>query len=245
MGEAMPGVFISFEGVDGVGKTTQVNRLRAYALAQGLEPLITREPGGTPVGLAIRELVLHGIAAFPSFAVAGGSDVADDHDDLSPRTEALLYAADRAQHVAQVIRPALKRGQLVVSDRYVDSSLAYQAGGRELTIEDIRGLSEWATGGLMPQRTYLLDMDPEQSHARLHHQLDRLEVAGDDFQERTRQEFLRLAEVEAERYMVLDATQSPDEVWELIQEDFDALIARQRAQDASQEPVEGTEGRRL
>lgn len=221
----MTGLFISFEGVDGVGKTTQVNRLRSYALERGLQPLLTREPGGTPVGLAIRELVLHGIAAFPSFAVAGGSDVVEDGDDLGRRTEALLYAADRAQHVSQVIRPALERGQLVVSDRYVDSSLAYQAGGRELTVDDIRALSAWATGDLMPRRTYLLDMDPVLSHARLRHQPDRLEVEGNDFQRRTRDEFLKLAEAEPDRFVVLDAGQSPDDIWQSIQRDFDALTA--------------------
>jgi dTMP kinase len=224
VGEGMAGLFISFEGVDGVGKTTQVNRLHAYALSRGLQPLLTREPGGTPVGLAIRELVLHGIAAFPAFAVAGGSDVVDEHEDLSARTEALLYAADRAQHVSQVIRPALERGQLVVSDRYVDSSLAYQAGGRELTSEDVRGLSAWATGGLMPRRTYLLDMDPALSHERLHHQLDRLEVEGDAFQQRTREEFLYLAEKEPDRFMVLDASQTVEEVWQSIERDVDSLL---------------------
>ncbi|MCH4160065.1 MAG: dTMP kinase [Bifidobacterium sp.] len=231
----MAGLFISFEGVDGVGKTTQVNRLRAYALSQGQHPLLTREPGGTPVGLAIRELVLHGIAAFPSFAVAGGSDVVDESEDLSPRTEALLYAADRAQHVSQMIRPALERDELVISDRYVDSSLAYQAGGRELTIDDVRALSAWATGGLMPRRTYLLDMDPALSHARLQHQLDRLEVEGDAFQQRTRQEFLKLAEAEPERFLVLDASQTVDDVWQTIQHDFDKLLQELRSREHAEE----------
>ena len=231
----MTGLFISFEGVDGVGKTTQVNRLHNYALERGLQPLVTREPGGTPVGLAIRELVLHGIAAFPSFAVTGGSDVVEEGDDLGPRTEALLYAADRAQHVSQVIRPALQRGQLVVSDRYVDSSLAYQAGGRELTVDDVRGLSTWATHGLMPRRTYLLDMDPELSHARLRHQLDRLEVEGDDFQRRTHDEFLKLAEAEPERFVVLDASQSPDDIWQRIRRDFDALTAESGISGSSEQ----------
>ena len=113
----MQGIFISFEGVDGVGKTTQVERLRAYVEAQGRECVVTREPGGTVLGVAVRKLLLGGVE---------GSDA-----DIAPRAEALLFAADRAQHVAEVIRPALERGAVVITDRYLDSSLAYQAGGRE------------------------------------------------------------------------------------------------------------------
>ena len=129
----MQGIFISFEGVD--GKTTQVERLRAYVEAQGRECVVTREPGGTVLGVAIRELLLGGVE---------GSDA-----DIAPRAEALLFAADRAQHVAEVIRPALERGAVVITDRYLDSSLAYQAGGRELTAGEIRDLSMWATCELL------------------------------------------------------------------------------------------------
>ena len=129
------GLFISFEGVDGAGKTTQVQQAHNYLQGRGLRSLVTREPGGTPVGLTIRELVLHGLAAFPSVAVTGGTDVVDASDDLAPRTEALLYAADRAEHVAQVVRPALERGDIVLCDRYLDSSVAYQAGGRDLSVD--------------------------------------------------------------------------------------------------------------
>ena len=127
----MSGLFVSFEGVDGVGKTTQVERLHAYLEAQGRTVVVTREPGGTALGKAIRQLLLHG--------VDGGAV------DIAPRAEALLFAADRAQHVAETIRPALERGEVVITDRYLDSSLAYQAGGRELTPEEIRSLSMWAT----------------------------------------------------------------------------------------------------
>ena len=139
-----PGYFISFEGVDGVGKSTQVRRLERYLGSAGYDVLVTREPGGTAIGEQIRSILLHG-------------------EDESPRTEALLYAASRAQHVAQKIRPALDAGCMVISDRYIDSSLAYQAGGRKLALEDVRSVNAWATGDLWPVRTYLLDMSFEDS----------------------------------------------------------------------------------
>ncbi|MDF7665785.1 dTMP kinase [Bifidobacterium sp. ESL0745] len=202
----MSGVFISFEGVDGVGKTTQVERLKNYIEEMGREVAVTREPGGTKLGLALRQLLLHG-------------------GDIAPRTEALLFAADRAQHVAEVIRPALARGAVVISDRYIDSSLAYQAGGRELTQDDVRKLSLWATNNLLPERTYLLDMDPTVSHGRLEHSEDRMESAGDGFQERTRQAFLDLAAKEKSRFKVIDASKPVDEVWNQIRADADDLLA--------------------
>ena len=218
------GLFISFEGVDGAGKTTQVQQAHNYLQERGLRSLVTREPGGTPVGLTIRELVLHGLAAFPSVAVTGGTDVVDSSDDLAPRTEALLYAADRAEHVAQVVRPALERGDIVLCDRYLDSSVAYQAGGRDLSADVIRRLSLWASQGLMPKRTYLLDADPSQSKSRLDHEPDRLESAGDDFQQHVRQAFLQLAQREPDRFLVIDATQSIEQVWQIIQDDLDKLV---------------------
>ena len=218
------GLFISFEGVDGAGKTTQVQQAHNYLQERGLRSLVTREPGGTPVGLTIRELVLHGLAAFPSVAVTGGTDVVDSSDDLAPRTEALLYAADRAEHVAQVVRPALERGDIVLCDRYLDSSVAYQAGGRDLSADVIRRLSLWASQGLLPKRTYLLDADPSQSKSRLNHEPDRLESAGDDFQQHVRQAFLQLAHNEPDRFLVIDATQPIDQVWQIIQDDLDKLV---------------------
>ena len=218
------GLFISFEGVDGAGKTTQVQRAHNYLQECGLRSQVTREPGGTPVGLTIRELVLHGLAAFPSVAVTGGTDVVDASDDLAPRTEALLYAADRAEHVAQVVRPALERGDIVLCDRYLDSSVAYQAGGRDLSADVIRRLSLWASQGLLPKRTYLLDADPSQSKSRLNHEPDRLESAGDDFQQHVRQAFLQLAHNEPDRFLVIDATQPIDQVWQIIQDDLDKLV---------------------
>ena len=183
----MNGLFVSFEGVDGVGKTTQVERLRAYLEAQGRTVVVTREPGGTALGKAIRQLLLHG--------VDGGAV------DIAPRAEALLFAADRAQHVAETIRPALERGEVVITDRYLDSSLAYQAGGRELTPEEIRSLSMWATNNLLPDRTYLLDMDPALSH----------------------QAFLDLAAAEPNRFRVIDASQSIEAVWAAIESDIKEL----------------------
>ncbi|KAB8288361.1 thymidylate kinase [Bifidobacterium ramosum] len=207
----MTGLFISFEGVDGVGKTTQVERLRAYLEAQGRTVVVTREPGGTALGQSIRHMLLHGV---------DGAAV-----DIAPRAEALLFAADRAQHVAETIRPALERGAVVITDRYLDSSLAYQSGGRELTAADIRSLSMWAINNLLPVRTYLLDMDPALSHARLQHDEDRMESAGNDFQTRTRQAFLDLAAAEPDRFRVIDAAQPVDGVWSTIREDIDALLA--------------------
>ncbi len=138
-----PGLFISFEGGDGAGKTTQSRALAEWIVAHtGREVVTTREPGGTELGRTLRQLVLHG-----------------EHVDA--RTEALLYATDRAHHVSSLIRPALDRGAVVLTDRYLDSSLAYQAGGRELSVEDVRWLQMWAVDGLIPDMTFLLDLDHE------------------------------------------------------------------------------------
>ena len=229
----MTGLFISFEGVDGVGKTTQVERLRDYLEAAGREVVVTREPGGTALGGSLRQLLLR----------EPGDAAEADGADIAPRAEALIFAADRAQHVAEVVRPALERGAVVITDRYLDSSLAYQAGGRELTADDVRGLSMWATGGLMPVRTYLLDMDPTAAHRRLQHDADRMESAGDEFQQRTRQAFLDLAGHEPGRFRVIDAAWPIEAVWEHIKADVDAVLAdaaadeRAAAQAAAQAAV--------
>lgn len=201
------GVFISFEGVDGAGKTTQVERLAQFWQERGREVVVTREPGGTSLGKRIRELLL-----------------ADPNETITPRAEALLFAADRAQHVEQIIRPALERGAIVITDRYLDSSLAYQSGGRELTADDVKHLSMWATNSLLPRRTYLLDIDPHVSHARLTHEEDRMESAGENFQQRTRRAFLQLAEADPERFLVIDATQTADAIGELICADSANLV---------------------
>ncbi|MCR1995333.1 dTMP kinase [Bifidobacterium animalis] len=202
------GLFISFEGVDGAGKTTQVNLLADYLRTLGREVVVTREPGGTALGTQIRAMLL----------------TANPDEEISSRTEALLFAADRAQHVSEVIRPALERGAIVITDRYLDSSLAYQSGGRELTADDIRTLSMWATNNLLPARTYLLDIDPRASHTRLEHAEDRMESAGDDFQQRTRTAFLELAAAQPQRFRVIDAQQSVEKIAGLICDDVANLL---------------------
>lgn len=185
---APAGLFVSFEGGDGAGKSTQQALLTAW-LEESFdrEVVRTREPGGTDLGRTLRQLVLHG-----------------EHVDA--RTEALLYATDRAHHVASLIRPALARGAVVITDRYLDSSLAYQAGGRELGMAELRDLQMWAVGGLIPRMTFLLDLDPALLPERLTGSPDRLESAGAEFHRRTRAAFLELAAVEPERWRVLNAS---------------------------------------
>lgn len=214
---AYAGIFVTFEGIDGVGKTTQARRLKRYAESLGRESFLTLEPGGTALGAKIRTLLLSN---------------AQDAARVLPRAEALLYAADRAEHVFEVVRPALERGAVVISDRYIDSSLAYQSGGRELGAEEIRDLSLWATGGLWPERTYLLDMPVGAAQERLveerHSVPDRLESEPDSFQNRTRKAFRALAEKDrqsgSDRFRVIDASGSEEQVWEQIRQDFDRLV---------------------
>ncbi len=188
-----PGFFIAVEGGDGSGKTTQIQLLDEHLRARGIGPVVlTREPGGTDAGRAIREVVL------------GGSGVA-------PRSEALLFAADRAHHVASLIGPALERGETVITDRYIDSSLGYQSAGRELSTEDIAGLSRWATEGLVPHLTLVLDIDPETAAQRTaargeENHLDREDLA---FRRRVQEAFLVLASREPSRYAVIDANREP------------------------------------
>lgn len=182
------GLFVAFEGGDGAGKSTQSRLLGRALQALGREVVLTREPGGTPLGAAIREVLLHG-------------------DHVAPRAEALLFAADRAHHVATLIRPALERGAVVLTDRYMDSSIAYQGVARALRHEDVRHLSVWGTEGLQPDLTVLLDVTPEQGRARRGGVHDRLEREEDAFHEAVRQGYLHLAEQDPGRYLVLDATE--------------------------------------
>ncbi|MFT8394825.1 dTMP kinase [Propionibacterium sp.] len=185
-----PGWFVVFEGGDGVGKSTQV-RLLARTLTQaGVDHVLTCEPGGSALGGALRALLLD-----PS-----GYSVA-------PRAEALMYAADKAQHLHEVVLPALRRGAVVICDRYLDSMIAYQGAGRTLELSEVRRLGKWATGGLRPDLTVLLDMDPDRAVGQKSGK-DRLELAGADFHRRARQGFLDLAAEHPEAYLVLKARTS-------------------------------------
>jgi dTMP kinase len=191
---AYPGLFVVFEGGEGAGKSTQVQQLAAALAESGCEVVVTREPGATDAGTRIRALLL------------------DPSTRLSPRAEALLYAADRAHHVAEVVRPALARGAVVISDRYVDSSLAYQGAGRELDADEVAELSRWATDGLRPALTVLLDVDPAVGLARATGSPDRIEQESLAFHQAVRQGFLDLAAAEPHRYLVLSAKQPPEKV---------------------------------
>ena len=199
-----PGWFICFEGGDGAGKTTQVRLLTEALERRGLQVLVTREPGGTPLGAQIRNLVLHG-------------------DHVAPRAEALLFAADKAHHVAELIRPALDEGRVVITDRYTDSSIAYQGAGRDLGAGEIRRLQHWAVGGLFPDLTIILDVTPEVGRARRGDVHDRLESEADDFHAAVRQGFLDLAARDPERYLVVDAGLPPAQIAARVLERLDAL----------------------
>jgi len=190
-------VFVTFEGLDGSGKTTQVDRLRARLEAEGREVVATREPGGTPLGEGIRELVLHG-------------------HEMSPWAEALLFASARAEHVEEVIRPALERGADVLCDRYVDSSLAYQGIARGLGLERVLEVNLDAVGGLMPDRTFVLALDSETASGRVGESPDRIEREEPGFRARVEAAFLELAERFPERIVVLDASLPADKLAERI-----------------------------
>jgi len=182
-----PGYFIAIEGGDGAGKSTQMARLAAWLReVTGREVVATREPGGTELGQTLRNAVMHG-------------------EHVDPRTEALLYATDRAHHVASVVRPALERGAIVISDRYLDSSIAYQGHGRELGAEEVERLSLWATDGLLPDLTVLLDLAPDAARARMTGELDRIEQADPEFFERTRDAYLERVDLDPGRYVVVSA----------------------------------------
>jgi dTMP kinase len=197
----MAGLFISFEGIDGVGKSTQADLLETWLQAQGKTVVRTLEPGGTEVGIEIRKILLH------------------HRGDLAPRAEAALFAADRAHHVASKIRPALDRGDIVITDRYFDSSVAYQGAGRELSQTEVRDLSLWAVGGLLPDLTVLLDLPADVARNRRNGsgtEPDRLESEKLEFFERARQAYLDLAKAEPERFLVIDASASVDVMQEQI-----------------------------
>jgi dTMP kinase len=203
------GLFITFEGGDGTGKSTQVRLLTEWLAEQGRAVVSTREPGGTEVGTALRDIVLH------------------HRGEVDPRAEALLYAADRAQHIGTLVRPALERGDVVVQDRYIDSSVAYQGAGRVLDAAEIKRISLWATGDLVPDLTVLLDLPGDVARARLAKEqktFDRLENEHDDFHERVRAGFLQLAADEPNRFLVVDATQEIDQIAHVIRDRVGALL---------------------
>jgi len=190
------GTFVSFEGGDGSGKSTQLDLLADWLRANGHEVVVTREPGGTPLGTKLRNIVLD----------------AHNADVISPRAEALIYAADRADHVERVIRPALERGAVVITDRYVDSSLAYQGAGRALSAREVELLSHWATQGLMPDVTVLMDLDPLEAARRRKTPADRLELESVDFHRRVRNRYLELSTAEPERFIVINALESIEQI---------------------------------
>ncbi|MBW3084886.1 Thymidylate kinase [Austwickia sp. TVS 96-490-7B] len=197
------GVLIAFEGGDGAGKSTQIARLTRWLAAHGREFVVTREPGGTELGERVREVLLHGGA-------------------VSARAEALLFAADRAHHVDTVIRPALEAGQDVITDRFMDSSIAYQGAGRALGADEVKDLSLWATGGLLPDLTVLLDVAVDVGAARRTGHPDRLEAEVGGFHERVRAHFLALAQAEPARYLVVDASLPSAQIGQVI---ADRLVA--------------------
>lgn len=204
------GLWITLEGGDGSGKTTQAALLEEWLRGQGRTVVRTREPGGSEVGVLVRDIVLH------------------HRGEIAPRAEALLYAADRAHHVASVVRPALDRGDVVIQDRYLDSSVAYQGAGRVLDAGEVRALSLWATEGALPDLTVLLDLDPAAARRRLDaadKPFDRLEAERAEFHERVRDAYLALAAAEPERFLVLDAALPVDELAAAVRARVAAALA--------------------
>jgi dTMP kinase len=197
-GQTTQGIFIAFEGGEGTGKSTQSKLLAQWLEQEGETVLLSREPGGTELGKDLRKILL-----------------GHETGDISPRAEALLYAADRAHHVYSVIRPALDRGEVVISDRYFDSSAAYQGAGRVLNPTEVARISRWATESLYPTLTILIDLPAEIGLGRLQSR-DRLEAESNDFHERVRQEYLQIAMMDPERYFVVDGIQSVEEIYNQI-----------------------------
>ncbi|MEL0149282.1 MAG: dTMP kinase [Pontimonas sp.] len=197
----MTGLFITFEGGDGSGKTTQINLLASWLESEGHTVVITREPGGTDLGTELRNIILH------------------REGFIAPRAEALLYAADRSHHIHTLVRPALKRGEIVVQDRYLDSSVAYQGAGRVLDPTEVRDISLWATENLMPDLTVVLDVPAsvaKERQAAGERQYDRLEAEAEDFHTRVRESYLALATEEPERFLVIDGESSIEEIHQAI-----------------------------
>ncbi|PZG91190.1 dTMP kinase, partial [Streptomyces sp. NTH33] len=215
---AASGFFIALEGGDGAGKSTQAEALADWIRSKGHEVVLTREPGATPVGKRLRSILL---------------DVSSQ--GLSHRAEALLYAADRAEHVDTVVRPALERGAVVITDRYIDSSVAYQGAGRDLSPTEIARISRWATDGLVPHLTVLLDVSPETARERFTEAPDRLESEPAEFHARVRSGFLTLAAADPGRYLVVDAGQEPEAVTTVVRHRLDQMLPLSEAELKAQE----------
>ena len=211
-GMSIEGVFISFEGGEGSGKSTQTKLLKEWLEKNGETVLLTREPGGTPLGNQLREILLDNKTGL-----------------ISPRAEALMYAADRANHVFAKIRPALDKGEIVITDRYFDSSVAYQGAGRVLLPAEVARISRWATESLTPTLTIIMDLPAEIGLARLD-STDRLESEPLAFHERVRQEYLNLANTDPERFMIVDASLSIEQIHEIIIERVSSLKGLKRNQ---------------
>lgn len=203
----MQGLFITFEGLDGCGKTTQIARVKDFLTALGQNVVLTRNPGGTDFGLKLREILLH----YPG--------------KLCDESELLLFIADRAQHMDEVVFPALDSGSVVLCDRHLDSTVAYQGYGRGLDIDFIHQLNNKAIRGRKPDITFLLDGDPQVLSARVDKRgkADRLEGEALTFREKTREGFLKLAKNESDRFIVLDATRTPDEIFDDIKSRLEAV----------------------
>ncbi|MCF6522589.1 dTMP kinase [Streptomyces sp. JJ36] len=217
-GPAETGFFLVVEGGDGAGKSTQVEALAEWIRGKGHEVVVTREPGATPIGKRLRSILL-------DVSSAG----------LSGRAEALLYAADRAEHVDTVVRPALARGAVVISDRYIDSSVAYQGAGRELSPTEVARISRWATDGLVPHLTVLLDISPETARERFTEAPDRLESESAEFHQRVRSGFLSLAAADPARYLVVDAGQEPEAVTTVVRHRLDQVLPLSEAEITARE----------
>jgi len=203
------GLFITLEGGDGSGKTTQFRLLAEWLTDAGHTVVESREPGGTELGIELREIILH------------------RRGYIAPRAEALLYAADRAHNIATKVRPALERGEVVIQDRYIDSSVAYQGAGRVLDAAEVRDVSVWATENLVPDVTVLLDIDEESARARLdtaRTKYDRLEEEKDDFHARVRASYLAIAASEPDRFLVVDAREPVDVIVAAIRERVESLL---------------------
>ncbi len=206
----MRGLFITFEGGDGSGKSTQSALLVDWLEEQGRTVVTTREPGGTELGEELREIVLH------------------SRGHITPRSEALIYAADRAHHVATKVRPAIERGDIVVQDRFLDSSVAYQGIARGLGAEEVRGISLWAVEGLLPDLTVLLDLDESVGRGRLDSartRYDRLEAEEREFHATVREAYLGLAAAEPGRFLVVDASDEVDSIASVVRDRVSALLA--------------------